>query len=222
MHPAQGQCRVRLPHGGRAGGVSPGLRGAGGAGLPGRNQQTTGSGKPSADGRRTWKGPGLRLRIPAPGSKQPVHAVCAPGGVAASGGRREADQDRLGPGSAETGGPDWTKLRTDADSDVIPSCGMGIVYVSSAWLSAISMPCTKLRMRAFRSGSNRGKLLDKFPATGVTAPQGAFGFEYENSIHRTGQHARLWVSSNPHLGTNFSMSLFRVGNEYLHRFFVSP
>ena len=50
------------------------------------------------------------------------------------------------------GGPDWTKSRTEADSDVTPSCGMGIVYVSSAWSSTISIPFTKLRMRALRSG----------------------------------------------------------------------
>ena len=51
------------------------------------------------------------------------------------------------------GGPDWTKSRTGADSDVTPSCGMGIVYVRTASSSTISMPCTKLRMRAFRSGN---------------------------------------------------------------------
>ena len=51
------------------------------------------------------------------------------------------------------GGPDWTKSRTEADSDVTPSCGMGIVYVRTASSPTISMPCTKLRMRAFRSGN---------------------------------------------------------------------
>ena len=51
------------------------------------------------------------------------------------------------------GGPDWTKSRTEADSDVTPSDGMGMVYVSTASSSTISMPCTKLRMRAFRSGN---------------------------------------------------------------------
>ena len=54
--------------------------------------------------------------------------------------------------SVRHGGPDWTKSRTEADSDVTPSCGMGIVYVNTASSSTISMPCTKLRMRAFRSG----------------------------------------------------------------------
>ena len=51
------------------------------------------------------------------------------------------------------GGPDWTKSRTEADSDVAPSDGMGIVYVKTASSFTISMPCTKLRMRAFRSGN---------------------------------------------------------------------
>ena len=54
--------------------------------------------------------------------------------------------------TVQFGGPDWTKSRTGADSDVIPSWGMGIVYVRTASSSTISMPCTKLRMRAFRSG----------------------------------------------------------------------
>ena len=54
--------------------------------------------------------------------------------------------------SVRHGGPDWTKSRTEADSDVTPSDGMGIVYVRTASSSTISMPCTKLRMRAFRSG----------------------------------------------------------------------
>ena len=54
--------------------------------------------------------------------------------------------------SVRHGGPDWTKSRTEADSDFTPSDGMGIVYVRTASSSTISMPCTKLRMRAFRSG----------------------------------------------------------------------
>ena len=55
--------------------------------------------------------------------------------------------------TVKSGGPDWTKSRTEADSDVTPSCGMGIVYVRTASSSTISMPCTKLRIRAFRSGN---------------------------------------------------------------------
>ena len=50
------------------------------------------------------------------------------------------------------GGPDWTKSRTEADSNVTPSCGMGIEYVRTASPPTISMPCTKLRTRALRSG----------------------------------------------------------------------
>ena len=55
--------------------------------------------------------------------------------------------------SVRHGGPDWTKSRTEADSDVTPSDGMGIVYVRTASSSTISMPCTKLRIRAFLSGN---------------------------------------------------------------------
>ena len=55
--------------------------------------------------------------------------------------------------TVHSGGPDWTKSRTEADSEVTPSDGMGMVYVSTASSSTISMPCTKLRMRAFRSGN---------------------------------------------------------------------
>ncbi len=50
------------------------------------------------------------------------------------------------------GGPDWTKSRTGAASAGTPSCGMGMVYVSTASSSMLSMPLTKLRMRVFRSG----------------------------------------------------------------------
>ncbi len=55
--------------------------------------------------------------------------------------------------SVQRGGPDWTKSRTEADSDVTPSWGMGMVYVRTASSSTISMPCTKLRISAFRSGN---------------------------------------------------------------------
>ena len=52
----------------------------------------------------------------------------------------------------QLGGPDLTKSRTEADSDVAPSLGMGTVYVSVASSPITSMPSTKLRMSAFRSG----------------------------------------------------------------------
>ena len=51
------------------------------------------------------------------------------------------------------GGPDCTKSRTEADSRFTPSFGMGTVYVSVASSPTTSMPSTKLRMSAFRSGN---------------------------------------------------------------------
>ena len=54
--------------------------------------------------------------------------------------------------SVHAGGPDLTKSRTEADSDIAPSLGMGTVYVSVASSPITSMPSTKLRMSAFRSG----------------------------------------------------------------------
>ena len=55
--------------------------------------------------------------------------------------------------SVRHGGPDWTKSRTEADSRITPSFGMGMVYVSVASSPTTSMPSTKLRMRALRSGN---------------------------------------------------------------------
>ena len=54
--------------------------------------------------------------------------------------------------TVQNGGPDWTKSRTEADSVVTPSDGMGMVYVSTASSPVTSIPFTKLRMRALRSG----------------------------------------------------------------------
>ena len=51
------------------------------------------------------------------------------------------------------GGLDWTKSRTEADSEVTPSFGMGMVYVRTASSPLTSMPSTKLRMSALRSGN---------------------------------------------------------------------
>ena len=53
--------------------------------------------------------------------------------------------------TVKSGGPDWTKSRTEADSVVTPSLGMGMVYVSVASSPTTSMPSTKLRMSALRS-----------------------------------------------------------------------
>ena len=55
--------------------------------------------------------------------------------------------------SVRDGGPDWTKSRTEADSRITPSFGMGMVYVRTASSPVTSMPSTKLRMRALRSGN---------------------------------------------------------------------
>ena len=55
--------------------------------------------------------------------------------------------------SVRYGGPDLTIDRTEADSEVTPSFGMGTVYVSVASSPTTSMPSTKLRMRALRSGN---------------------------------------------------------------------
>ncbi len=55
--------------------------------------------------------------------------------------------------NVKSGGPDLTKSRTEADSFVTPSLGMGTVYVSVASSPTTSMPSTKLRMSALRSGN---------------------------------------------------------------------
>ena len=54
--------------------------------------------------------------------------------------------------NVQVGGPDWTKSRTEADSLVTPSLGMGTVYVSVASSPSTSIASTKLRMSALRSG----------------------------------------------------------------------
>ena len=55
--------------------------------------------------------------------------------------------------TVKNGGPDWTKSRTEADSEVTPSFGMGMVYVRTASSPVTSIPSTKLRMSALRSGN---------------------------------------------------------------------
>ena len=54
--------------------------------------------------------------------------------------------------TVQSGGPDLTKSRTEADSEVTPSFGMGMVYVRTASSPLTSMPSTKLRMSALHSG----------------------------------------------------------------------
>ena len=103
--------------------------------------------------------------------------------------------------TVKSGGPDWTKSRTEADSDVTPSCGMGIVYVSSAWSSTISIPFTKLRMRALRSGKvpswNRARKSATYPLISLLV----------------GNSARLcssWSSASSRAATNWSWRPFRA------------
>ncbi len=54
--------------------------------------------------------------------------------------------------TVKNGGPGLTKSRTEADSEVTPSFGMGMVYVRTASSPLTSIASTKLRMSAFRSG----------------------------------------------------------------------
>ncbi len=54
--------------------------------------------------------------------------------------------------TVKNGGPDLTKSRTQADSRVAPSLGIGMVYVSVASHPATSIPLMKLRMSDLRSG----------------------------------------------------------------------
>ena len=54
--------------------------------------------------------------------------------------------------TVKSGGPDLTKSRTEADSLVTPSFGIGTVYVRVASSPTTSMPSTKLRMSALHSG----------------------------------------------------------------------
>ena len=98
------------------------------------------------------------------------------------------------------GGPDWTKSRTEADSDVTPSWGMGIVYVRTASSSTISMPCTKLRMSAFRSGNVPSRRNSRKSAT------------YPLISLLVGSSARRcsnWTSASSRAAVSWSWRLFR-------------
>ncbi len=100
----------------------------------------------------------------------------------------------------KNGGPDWTKSRTEADSDVTPSDGMGMVYVSTASSSTISMPCTKLRMRAFRSGNvpswNNSRKSATYPLISLLVG---------NSARRCSN----WASAPSRAAVSWSWRLFR-------------
>ena len=103
--------------------------------------------------------------------------------------------------TVKNGGPDWTKSRTGADSDVIPSWGMGMVYVRTASSSTISMPCTKLRMRAFRSGK-----VPSWNNSRKSATYPLISFDVGNSARRCSN----WPSASSLAATSWSWRLFRA------------
>ena len=102
--------------------------------------------------------------------------------------------------SVRHGGPDWTKSRTEADSDVTPSWGMGIVYVRTASSSTISMPCTKLRIRAFRSGNVPSRNNSRKSAT-----YPLISFVVGNSARRCSN----WASASSRAAVSWSCLAFR-------------
>ena len=103
--------------------------------------------------------------------------------------------------TVKSGGPDWTKSRTGADSDVTPSWGMGIVYVRTASSSTISMPCTKLRMRAFRSGN-----VPSWNNSLKSATYPLISFDVGNSARRCSN----WDSASSRAAISWSWRLFRA------------
>ena len=102
--------------------------------------------------------------------------------------------------SVRHGGPDWTKSRTEADSDVTPSDGMGIVYVRTAWSSTISMPCTKLRMRAFRSG--------KVPSCKKLRKSATYPL-ISLLVGSSARRCSNWLSASSRAAVSWSWRLFR-------------
>ena len=102
--------------------------------------------------------------------------------------------------TVQFGGPDWTKSRTEADSDVTPSWGMGMVYVRTASSSTISMPCTKLRIRAFRSGN-----VPSWKSARKSATYPLISLDVGNSARRCSN----WNSASSRAATNWSWRLFR-------------
>ena len=102
--------------------------------------------------------------------------------------------------TVQVGGPDWTKSRTEADSDVTPSCGMGIVYVRTASSSTISMPSTKLRMRAFRSGK-----VPSWRNSRKSATYPLISFVVGNSARRCSN----WASAPSRAAVSWSWRAFR-------------
>jgi len=70
-----------------------------------------------------------------------------------------------------SGGPDLKKSRTDADSDIAPSLGMGTVYVILASSPLTSVPSTKSRMSALRSGIVPSSGIPGSPQRTVLSPR---------------------------------------------------
>ena len=102
--------------------------------------------------------------------------------------------------SVKSGGPDWTKSRTEADSDVTPSCGMGIVYVRTASSSTISIRCTKFRINAFRSGK-----VPSWKSARKSATYPLISFDVGSSARRCSN----WASASSRAATSWSCRLFR-------------
>ena len=103
--------------------------------------------------------------------------------------------------TVKSGGPDWTKSRTEADSDVTPSWGMGMVYVRTASSSTISMPCTKLRMSAFRSGN-----VPSWKSARKSATYPLISLLVGSSARRCSN----WNSASSRAATSWSWRLFRA------------
>ncbi len=97
--------------------------------------------------------------------------------------------------SVRHGGPDWTKSRTDADSRLTPSLGMGTVYVSVASSPATSIASTKLRMRALRSG-----IVPSFRKSRKSATYRAISLVSGSSTLRCSS----WVSASSRAASNCS------------------
>ena len=107
---------------------------------------------------------------------------------------------RSGARSGSPGGPDWTKSRTGAGSDVTPTWGMGMVYVRTASSSTISMPCTKLRISAFRSG--------KVPSW-KSARKSAMYPLISLDVGRSARRCSNWASASSRAAVSWSWRPFR-------------
>ena len=95
------------------------------------------------------------LRVGARTALPPAMPSCHDRGVAGSGEPHSPPShiSKTVPPTVHLGPPHWTKSRTLAPSRVTPSEGIGMVYVRVISSPTTSIPCTNLRMRAFRSGN---------------------------------------------------------------------